>query len=326
MGIDWRTREFVAKTAIRMLRRTGWYTGYWNHWRGRLFDYAERQGLHIMPVHFYTPIPEVSRFADGRRGPERPDPTGISLRTDEAMALLERLAAAYGEEYRTFPDEPTDDPHRYYLSNTGFGCGDGEILYAMLRDLKPRRMIEIGSGCSTLAASEALRRNALDDPSAACDFVCVEPYPPPYLTPLPAGVARIIPEPVQRVLVETFSSLGAGDVLFIDSTHVVSIGSDVDYLFTEVLPRLAPGVVVHVHDIFLPYDYPEVWIREDRFFWNEQYLLQAFLLFNDAFEVILPAHALANRHAEAFDRAIPSRRRRGGLPASFWMRRRGEAA
>lgn len=97
----------------------------------------------------------------------------------------------------------------------------------------------------------------------------------------------------------------------------MSIGSDVVYLFTEVLPRLAPGVVVHIHDIFLPYDYPEVWIREDRFFWNERYLLQAFLLFNDAFEVILPAHALANRHAEAFDRAIPSRRRRGGFPSSF---------
>jgi hypothetical protein len=186
-------------------------------------------------------------------------------------------------------------------------------------------MVEVGSGNSTLLAAEALRHNLQDDPSAACDSVCIEPYPPAYLNPLPVGVTRILPDPVQRTPLETFTALGPGDILFIDSSHVVAIGSDVVYLYTEILPRLAPGVIVHIHDIFLPYDYPAVWIREDRFFWNEQYLLQAFLLFNDAFEVMLPLHAVARRHSEEFARAIPSCRH-GIRPSSFWMRRRGGPA
>ncbi len=326
MGIEWRSKELMAKTAIRILKGTGWYAGYWNQWRGRIFDYAERHGLHILPVHFYTPVPEVSKFGDGHWGGDSPDPTGIALRTEEALALIERLAGAYRSEYEDFPYVKPDDPHAFYLSNAAFHCGDAEILYGLLRDLKPRRMVEVGSGNSSLVAAQAFRRNLRDDPASACEFVCVEPYPPAYLTPLPDGVTRMIPLPVQEAPLETFTALGAGDILFIDSSHVVAIGSDVVHLFNEVLPRLAPGVIVHVHDIFLPYDYPSAWLREGRYFWNEQYLLQAFLLFNDAFEVMIPAHAVARRHPDEFDRCIPSCRRHDALPGSFWMRRRGGSA
>jgi hypothetical protein len=321
MGIQWHIKNFMAKSAIRLLKSTGWYTGYWNHWRGEMFDHSEKNGLHILPVHYYSPIPLVSQFCDSYWAGERPDPTGISLQTEKGLELLGQLAASYRPEYEAFPRDQGVDPHGFFLENPAYSVGDAEILYSLIRDLKPRRMIEVGSGYSTLVASSAIRRNLKDDPCATCEFTCLEPYPPSYLSPLPDGVSRMIPLPVQRTPLETFAALEPGDILFIDSSHVVALGSDVVFIYTEILPRLAPGVVVHIHDIFLPHDYPSDWLRRGRFFWNEQYLLQAFLLFNRAFEVVLPTHAVARRHPEEFGRAIPSYRDPNSSPSSFWLRK-----
>jgi hypothetical protein len=320
MDVAWHAKTLMAKTAIGMLKRTGWYSGYWNHWRGELFDHAERNGLHVMPVHYYTPVPETLNVPE-EVWSSRLEAPSLALRVEEGRSTLARLAERFREEYDALPFARPGGPPRFHLDNGTYSCGDAEILYAMIRDLKPRRIIEVGSGYSTLLISEAITRNLRDDPSSPCDFVAVEPYPPGYLSPPPAGVSRFLPSLVQSVPLSEFEGLGEGDVLFIDSSHVAAFRSDVNYLYLEVLPRLAPGVVVHIHDIFLPFDYPRDWIRESRLLWNEQYLLHAFLLFNDAFEVVLPAHALFRLHHEEFLRQIPSCDRHAGRPACFWMRK-----
>jgi hypothetical protein len=278
--------------------------------------------MHITPVHYYSPIPNLSKLPDSHWSDARPDPTGIALRTESALALIERFSNLYREEYEAFPSDKTRDPQVFNLNNKAFGSGDAEILYCVLRHFKPRRVIEVGSGYSSLLTAQALRTNLSENPTSPCEFICIEPYPPSYLQPMPEGITRMIPKFVQDVGHETFTTLAAGDILFIDSSHVVALGSDVVHLYTEVLPRIAPGVIVHIHDIFLPYDYPATWLRESRYFWNEQYLLQAFLLFNDAFEVMLPLHAVARRYPDEFACFIPSFGRQKELPGSFWVRRR----
>jgi hypothetical protein len=325
VDIKWHVKQLMAKTAIWLLRKTGWYSGYWNHWRGSLFDHAERHGLHILPVHYYTPIP-VAGELPASVWQEGDDPYGVDLQIKEGLNLVARFAKGYRLEYDEFPYDKPAEPQRFHLSNSAYSCGDAEILYSMIRDLKPRRIIEVGSGYTTLLISETIGRIIRDEPSCVCEFTAIEPYPPDYLNPVPAAVKRLLPAQVQAVPLDEFLALEAGDILFIDCSHVVAIESDVIHLYLEVLPRLAPGVIVHIHDIFIPFNYPRNWICESRFFWNEQYLLQALLGFNQAFEVVLPTHAVFRRHNEEFKRHVPSCSRHEREPSSFWMRRRGNSS
>lgn len=170
--------------------------------------------------------------------------------------------------------------------------------------------------------THALRRNRVEDPAYECAFTAIEPHPYDWLDRGVAGITQLIRSPVQEVNLSEFEGLGHNDILFIDSSHVLKIGSDVCFEYLEVLPRLGRGVVVHIHDIFLPAQYPEDWLRESRFFWNEQYVLQAFLTHNNSFEVIWPGHYVHLMYPDelhkAFAKYIPSRMR----PTSFWMVRR----
>jgi hypothetical protein len=134
-----------------------------------------------------------------------------------------------------------------------------------------------------------------------------------------AGLTSLIPSKVEEVSLDLFTELEPSDVLFIDSSHVVRTGGDVTYLFLEVLPRLRPGVVVHVHDIFLPREYPREWVTEELRFWTEQYLLQAFLVFNSAFRVLFANSYVGARYATDLRETFPSSPWWGG--GSFWMQR-----
>src|ERR1044071_9524271 len=137
------------------------------------------------------------------------------------------------------------------------------------------------------------------------------------------GLQTLIEKNVQEINLEFFSQLESGDILFIDSSHTVKIGGDVNYLFLEILPRLKPGVIVHVHDIFLPFEYRRDWVMDEFRFWSEQYLLQAFLTFNSEFEVLLANRYLAYRYLEDLKAAFPNLTSWGG--GSFWMPRRPSA-
>ena len=151
----------------------------------------------------------------------------------------------------------------------------------MVRHFQPRRIIEVGSGFSSLVFGQAAAKNK----SSA--LICIDPFPHEFRKSngIPA-LQSLIEKKVQDVDLEFFSQLESGDILFIDSSHTVKIGGDVNYLFLEVLPRLKAGVIVHVHDIFFPFEYRRDWVLEEFRFWTEQYLLQAFLIFNSEFEVL----------------------------------------
>ena len=276
------------------------------------FGFFERLGVHVSPVHYYEPIPDT-RTLDAATWTRRSDLPGVDLNVTGQLALLEELAE-YREEFARFPLSSGGGPGRYHVDNASFEGGDGDALYAILRHLRPGRVVEIGSGFSTLLAAEALAANGTGELTA------IDPFPSPVLRADPPGLS-LIESPVQRVPMDTFTRLRAGDVLFIDSSHVLAIGSDVQHEFLEILPRLAPGVLVHVHDVFLPGEYPREIVLGKRFFWTEQYLLQAFLAFNRAFEVVLAMAWLHERHPDRLEAAFAAYRRDRYLPGSFWMRR-----
>jgi hypothetical protein len=267
--------------------------------------------------HFYSPVADTRELARpevrARIWPADPPATpGIDWREPEQVALLRRLAA---QPPLTLPVEATDDPTEYHSANPNFPLLDGWLLQAMLRDLRPGRLVEVGCGFSSLLTAR-VNRECL---GGAMDVTCIEPYPPEFLRGgSVAGIGRLLEAPVQEVGLEPFLALGAGDVLFIDTSHVVKTGNDVRFLYGEVLPRLQPGVVVHVHDIFLPWEYPEDWVFGGRS-WNEQYLVQAFLAFNDAFQVLVAVQWLMGHRAEEVERAVPGFRETPG--GSLWLRR-----
>jgi len=189
----------------------------------------------------------------------------------------------------------------------------------MVRRFQPRRIIEVGSGFSSLVLGQAAAKNE----SSA--LICIDPFPHKVVREsnrIPA-LQLLIEKKVQDVDVEFFSQLGSGDILFIDSSHTVKAGGDVNHLFLEVLPRLKPGVIVHVHDIFFPFDYRRDWMLEEFRFWTEQYLLQAFLIFNPEFEVLMANSYLNHYYAPDLKAAFPNLRR--WIGGSFWMQRKPAA-
>lgn len=229
------------------------------------------------------------------------DPAGIDVRADAQMALLARLA-----EHRL----PTDGETPWTDSaNDQFPPHDAALLYAMVRHLAPPRMVEIGSGWSTTVTARAI-----SDGGLPTQLTCIEPYPRDFVRHI-GEVRELREERVEHTPKRVFDELAAGDVVFIDSSHVVKTGSDVVHLLLEVVPRLEPGVVVHVHDIFMPEDYPQGWVRAG-FGWNEQYLLQAYLSGNAQAHIVAMNHWLALRHPDAVAAAFGPVELHG---SSFWF-------
>jgi hypothetical protein len=319
MDIKWHLKSLVVKVAIKLLKLTGWYEGYWNYWRGEFFDYSEQQGLHIIPVHYYTPIPNVNNLKEKIWEP-RKTLSYININLDKSFEFLEDLVSKYYSEYQIFPYEKESD-REFFLGNPAYGGGDAEVLYSMIREFKPQKIIEIGAGYSTLLIAKAINKNIDENSDSRTEFISIEPYPPSYLQPPPNECSKFLSSELQEVALTEFESLGKNDILFIDSSHVVKIDSDVVYEYLEILPRLNSGVLIHIHDIFLPNEYPQDWIEESRFFWNEQYLLHAFLLFNQEFEIIVPLNLLVQEHRENINKIIPSCKKYSARPSSLWLRR-----
>jgi hypothetical protein len=269
----------------------------------------------LLPVrdHYYEPAfdfrhPRVP-FTTDRSLP------GVDWNEPGQLALLDRFV--YARELDGLPREPQDARMSFYLNNGAFGPGDAEIWYQMIRAVKPRRIVEIGSGNSTLLAIRAVSRNTQEDPSYRCDHVCVEPYEMPWLEE--TGV-RIVRRKVEDLGVGFFSGLGENDILFIDSSHVIRPQGDVLFEYLELLPALAPGVIVHVHDIFSPRDYLPAWLQEDIRLWNEQYLLEAFLSHNTSWKILAALNFLRHHHADRLNAVAPYVDE-GAEPGSFYLQR-----
>ena len=276
--------------------------------------------LWVPPGHFYSPLPSLLELQADEERIFRvpPDLPGIDLRAEAQLALLSEMRPYVAE--MPFPASSGDPEFRFWLDNGLYPRGDALCYYLMLRHLRPRRIIEVGSGMSTALALDVIDR-FLDDSVA---LTCIEPYPDTTLNSIlrPRDRSRVEVKVarLQDVALDTFDQLGDGDVLFIDSTHVAKTGSDVNYLFFEILPRLAPGVHVHIHDVHYPFEYPRRWVFELRA-WNEAYLLRAFLSFNAAYEIVLFNTFLAKVHSDRVDREF--RLADDDLSGSIWLRRSG---
>ena len=281
---------------------------------------ARRLGYHLVRADYYSPIPDVANLPPETWTEPEPMP-GVELNLEKAFALLENDLAGFVEEFAPPPDPP-GTRFGYHYANPMYGAVDGELLYALLRHLKPGRMLEIGAGYSTLASAEALARNAAE--GHPCEHAVIDPYPSPVLGPVRDRIA-LEALPADRLGPERFASLGDGDVLFIDTTHTIKPRNDVTHLLLKMLPEVAPGVVVHVHDFFRPFEYPRMLFEQFHVYWQEQHLLQAFLAFNHEFEVLLPNHAMSRLQADRLTASVPSFTP-DAMPSGLWLRRTARRA
>ena len=247
-------------------------------------------GVHVTPVHFYSPIPDLRELArDGFPGAGPSEMVGVDMRPQEQLRLLHEVIARFQPEC-DFPFQPTGARNEFYVDNSYFGYSSAVALHALIRRGRPHRVIEVGAGFSSLVIARAALMNAAE--GAPAEFTTIDPFPSRVVAVGVPGLSRVLAARVQDVGLAPFADLREGDLVSIDSSHAVRTGGDVPFLYLEVLPRLAPGVLVHIHDVFLPEDYPHAWLRR-RYFWSEQYLVHALLLFSRGFEVVF-----AQRFAE----------------------------
>jgi predicted O-methyltransferase YrrM len=270
------------------------------------------------PGHFYSPIPSLAdlRRDEGRLFGDWPrELPGIDLNESGQLALLERCKRYYAEQ--PFSALRTS-PRRYYFENGMYDYSDAVLLYCMMRHLQPRRIVEVGSGfssCAMLDVNELFFGNAIA-------LTLIEPHPGALRSLTRSGDlerVRLVERRLQDVDVSVFDELDERDVLFVDSTHVAKIGSDVNFLFADILPRLRPGTYVHFHDVFYPFEYPRGWVYEGRV-WSEAYVLRSFLAFNATYEIVLFNTFLQHFHRDVFERDLPLCLKGGA--GSIWLRRR----
>ncbi|MGE4428619.1 MAG: class I SAM-dependent methyltransferase [Solirubrobacteraceae bacterium] len=265
---------------------------------------------------YHSPIPDWRSLPPSTWTDPSPMP-GVDWDAAPAVELLEGVLAGPLAEHRP-PVVPGVDDATQTALQAFYNSLDAATLHAMLRHVRPRRVIELGSGVSTLVMLQALARNREDGAPSTLDVF--DPYPR-----LPTergldGAGTLHRTAAEHVAAERFATLEAGDVLFVDTTHTVRVGGDVVRIMLDVLPRLAPGVIVHIHDILLPYEYHRLWF-ESGWYWQEQYVVQAVLQDNPHWEVVLPNHQLHREHADVVRHRVPTFVE-GSQPSALWLRRR----
>ncbi|HEV8538837.1 MAG TPA: class I SAM-dependent methyltransferase [Bacteroidota bacterium] len=269
------------------------------------------------PGHYYSPIPSLRdiRRSDARIFEEKPNNIpGIDLNTDVQLQLFDDLSKWY--ETLPFKEHKTDGL-RYFYENSFFSYADAIILFCMIRHLHPRRIIEVGSGFSSCVMLDT--NELFFDNEISCSFI--EPYPErliSLITPQDHGRVTILPRRVQDVDLKLFATLQPNDILFIDSSHVSKIDSDVNHLVFNILPAIASGVHIHFHDILYPFEYSRQWVYSG-LFWNESYLLRAFLQYNTSFKITLFNSYLAQFYREELLNRMPLCLRNTG--GSIWLQK-----
>ncbi len=291
-----------------------------NAWKKLQYFFCQTSQKIAWPAgHFYSPIPSLWEVKKDEKKifTEFNDKLpGIDLNVDCQLALLDKLSKYYNES--PFQNEKRDNI-RYFGNNSRFILSDAIVLYSMIRHYKPKRIIEIGSGfssCVSLDTNEQFANNSIK-----CTFV--EPYPDLFyslIKPYDINRITVLPRNLQTLNDLTmFTELEADDILFLDSSHVTKTNSDVNHFFFDILPVIKSGVIIHIHDIFYPFEYLKEWLFEGRF-WNETYLLRAFLQYNKAFEILFFNSFLHIYHAKSLTQDLPICEESPG--SSFWMRKK----
>jgi predicted O-methyltransferase YrrM len=275
------------------------------------FRRIQELGYHLQPNDFYTPLNDVS-FLDANRDLwlEPVPAAGIEWAPERQMDVAAEIGR-FVCELRDVP-ERSSRTGEYCWNNSFWNNADALVQYGLVRSRQPSRYVEVGCGWSSLLLAQALGRNV-----RPCRVDLIEPYGDERLLATLPRAWRRHRSILQRAPMELFERLDAGDVLFYDGSHCAKVASDVTWFFFRILPRLKPGVLIHLHDIFLPEDYPEDWIFERGQTWNEQYLLQAFLMHNTAYRIVI-----ANRYLFRHDASRLEALYEGVQPAygcSFWL-------
>lgn len=295
----------------------------------RLFGALERTGVHVLPRHFYSSVADRGWLAANPALWRMPQPLpGISWDLDAQLGWLEQICAQHLDEVRAFSFLES-------LAARGiafrYGLIEGQVLHCAIRTLAPRLVLEVGSGASTALIADAAALNRAEG-RGDTRIVTVDPYAPPQLASLEGVEVRAIP--AQTAPAELFAELTAGDLLFLDSTHVVKAGSELARLYLDILPALPEGVVVHIHDIYLPYLHSP-WILSDFWDWQESALLAALLTHNPRLEVLCCESALHDAMPDRLGAVLPDYRplelldgidpgtAEGHFPSSTWLRSRG---
>ena len=253
------------------------------------------------PGHYYSPIVSVDdiklREEEIWSGHMIDGVVDIDLNTDGQRRLVIEELSKY---YPSLPfKEKASLDLRYGFENEMYSFTDGIILYAMIRYLEPKKIIEVGSGHSSALMLD-VNKLFFDN---KIDLSFIEPNPERLydtISETDKNKTTILVRNVQEVELSFFAKLEKNDVLFIDSTHVSKCGSDLNYILFEILPVLSAGVFIHFHDIFYPFEYPKDWVYQGRN-WNENYLLRAFLMHNDTYEIKLFSHYLHQHHSDVFE-------------------------
>lgn len=265
--------------------------------------------------HFYSPVPSRTDIESGLASAPA-EILGIDFNETSEKEFLRGLVEVYGE--LRFPETKTSG-RRYFYRNGSFGALDAVSLAAVAKRFRPRRIVEVGSGHSSAAMLD-LRDDGL---LADCQLSFIDPdfgRLEELLLPGDQDRVTLIRSKVQDVPLTTYAALESGDLLFVDSSHVSKVGSDVNHLLFNVFPRLKSGVLIHIHDIFATFEYPVEWFREGRS-WNEQYLVRAFLMYNSAFEVVALTSRIFDTYNATFREKLPATLATGG--GQLWLRKKG---
>ena len=256
----------------------------------------------IFPIrdHYYEPLFNDAHLSRDLKSPR--ELPGIDLNEEGQLRFLQNLI--YQTEFSNFVETEKSklSLDSFKLGNGSFESGDAEFLYNIVRHIKPKRIIEVGCGTSTKIIQHALKINETER-SYRAEHICVEPYEQQWLESFPK--IKLVREKIEFLDLKLFEELGSGDFLFIDSSHMVRPQGDVLHEYLTIIPSLNKGVYVHVHDIFTPHDYLEQWIKENVWFWNEQYVLEALLTGNKSLEVVAALNFLKHKHYSELHRVCP---------------------
>lgn len=271
-----------------------------------------KMGIFPIRNHYYEPLFDMTNV--DLSGTPR-DLPGIDLRQGEQRKLLETFN---GSDMPENLEQPAASDTHFTYQNRNFGGGDADLWFHVIRHFRPGKIFEIGSGHSTRMARIALQKNVSDDSDYQCKHICIEPYEMPWLEKLGIEIRR---QKLEDVDLNMFDELGENDILFVDSSHMIRPGGEVLIEYLQLMPRLKPGVIVHVHDIFTPRDYPAKWLEQPRF-WNEQYLLEAFLSHNHDWEILLAGNYLAHSETELMSKACAYFKAGKHNPGSIYLRKK----
>ncbi|WP_196810077.1 class I SAM-dependent methyltransferase [Mycobacterium sp. 360MFTsu5.1] len=300
---------FVASLVMKLVRRFGIERLPRTRWLFRTV------GIFPIRNHYYEPLFDTSVLT--RPLEEDRVLPGLDLNISQQLDLLTKFS--YGNELLKFPMESQSESSFYY-DNHVFGPADAEFLYSMIRYARPKRIIEIGSGQSTLMARHAIAANRAEESAYSCRHICIEPYEAGWLNELDVELIRT---PVEQIDLDVFGELEEGDILFIDSSHMIRPQGDVLFEYLQILPILQSGVFVHIHDIRTPKDYQPGWLSREVRFWNEQYLVEAFLSFNHEYKIVGALNFLKHHYPQELSNSCPvfGERADHWEPGSLWIQR-----